>query len=261
MLDALRFEWTRLLTLRSTYWLIGVGLLVTTGVAVLLGVAGRNDPINAEVVWIALNGAAGFGLPFLAVFMAIIGIFACGHEYRHGTIQPTLTSLPQRNRLIVAKLVVVLTTTLVVTLAQMAINLGVVYVVWGEAPGLFEDPLGTSMIGYVLYVLLYVLVGFGLGLLFRGVPSALVVIFLMPLIIENMIFGLSTIPALDWLVPVVKFLPFTDGARMMELAAPNFGPEMPDFDLFSRWAAGGVFAAFAALILTAAWVLFKKRDA
>ncbi|PRY61096.1 hypothetical protein [Glycomyces artemisiae] len=261
MLDALRFEWKRLTTLRSTYWLIGMGLLVSTGVAVLVGVAARNEPVSTDIMWIALNGGAGFGLPFLAVFMAIIGIFACGHEYRHGTIQPTLTSLPQRNRLIIAKLAVVLSTTLVVTLVSMAVNLGVVYTVWGEAPGLFEDPLGTSLIGYVVYMLLYVLVGFGLGLLFRGVPSALVVIFLMPLIIENMIAGLSTIPQLDWLVPVVKFLPFSDGARLLELSAPDFGPGTPDYDLFSRWAAGGVFALFAALILASAWTLFKKRDA
>lgn len=261
MLDALRFEWTRLLTLRSTYWLIGLGLLVTTGIAVLLGIAARNEPLDAEILSIALNGGAGFGLPFLAVFMAIIGIFACGHEYRHGTIQPTLTSLPQRNRLILAKLLVVVTTTIVVTAVSMAINLGVVYIVWGEAPGLFEDPLGTALIGYALYTLIYVLVGFGLGLLFRGVPSALVVIFLMPLIIESLILGLAFIPALDWLVPVVKFLPFTSGARLMELAPPFFGPSAPDFELFSRWASGGVFAAFAAIILATAWILFKKRDA
>jgi ABC-2 type transport system permease protein len=261
MLDALRFEWTRIATLRSTYWLIGMGLLVTTGVAVLLGVAARNEPLDAEILTTAVNGGASFGLPFLAVFMAIIGIFACGHEYRHGTIQPTLTSLPQRSRLILAKLIVVTVTTVVVTALSMAINTAVVYIVWGEAPGLFEDPIGTALAGYAIYTLIYVLVGFGLGLLFRGVPSALVVIFLMPLIIESIIMGLAFIPALDWLVPVVKFLPFTAGSRLMEIVPPDFGPGSPDFDLFSRWTSGGIFALFAAVILTTAWILFKKRDA
>ncbi len=261
MLDALRFEWMRLRTLRSTYWLIGMGLLITTGVALLLGIAARNEPLDPQILTTAVNGGASFGLPFLAVFMAIIGIFACGHEYRHGTIQPTLTSLPQRSTLIVAKLLVVVAATVAVTIVSMAINIGIVFAVWGEAPGLFEDPVGTALVGYAIYTLIYVLVGFGLGLLFRGVPSALVVIFLMPLIIESLIMGLAFIPALDWLVPVIKFLPFTAGSRLMEIVPPEFGPAGPDFDLFSRWVSGGIFALFAALILAAAWYLFKKRDA
>jgi hypothetical protein len=29
---------------------------------------------------------------------------------------------------------------------------------------------------------------------------------------------------------------------------------------FDRWASGGVFAAFAALIIIVAWTQFKKRD-
>jgi ABC-2 type transport system permease protein len=261
MNDALRYEWTRLRTLRSTYWLIGSGMLVTTAIAVLLGIAARNEPLDAELLVVAVNGGASFGLPFLAVFMAIIGIFATGHEYRHGTIQPTLTSLPQRSRLILAKLLVVAAATIVVVAVSMAVNVGIVHVVWGEAPGLFEDPVGTALSGYMVYSLIYVMVGFGLGLLFRGVPSALVVIFLMPLIIEPVVFGLAFIPALDWLVPVVKYLPFMAGSRLLEVAPAEFGPGAPAFDLFERWAAGGVFAVFMALIVGVAWYLFKRRDA
>lgn len=261
MADALRFEWTRLTTLRSTYWLVGVGLLCSAAIAVILGLAGRDDPLSAEILSSAVNGGAAFGIPFLAVFMSIIGIFSTGHEYRHGTIQPTLTAMPQRSRLITAKLAVIGATTVVVTIASMLINLGIVFMFWGEAPGLFDAPLNQALPGYLVYTLIYALVGLGLGLLFRGVPSALVVIFLMPLIIESLIAGLAMLPALDWLVPVVKFLPFTAGASLMALDPVSFGPGAPDFDLFGRWASGGVFAAFTALIVGVAWYLFKKRDA
>ncbi|MCH7233057.1 ABC transporter permease [Glycomyces sp. L485] len=260
MLDALRFEWTRLTTLRSTYWLTGIGLLCAAAIALIFGFAARNEQLNAEFLSIAVNGGASFGIPFLAVFMAIIGIFATGHEYRHGTIQPTLTSLPQRSRLIAAKILVVAGTTLVVTMASMMLNLGIVLVFWGDLPGLFDDPLRSALLGYIVYTLIYMLVGMGLGLLFRGVPSALVVIFLMPLILENLIVGLSMVPALDWLVPVVKFLPFTAGTLLMSVSPPDLGMAV-DYDLFSRWGAGGVFAAFAALIMGFAWYLFKRRDA
>ncbi|GAB3997391.1 ABC transporter permease subunit [Glycomyces albus] len=261
MLDALKYEWTRLRTLRSTYWLIGVGLLCSAAIPVIFGFAASNEPLNDEAIAVGINGGASFGIPFLAVFMAVIGIFATGHEYRHGTIQPTLTALPQRSRLILAKILVVSAATIVVTLLSMALNATVMLAFWGELPGLLDDPLRSSLIGYPAYTLIYTLIGLGLGLLFRGVPSALVVIFLMPLIIENVIVGLSMLPALDWLVPVVKFLPFSAGTMLLSIGGIDFGPGAPDYDLFGRWGSGAVFATFAALIVAAAWTLFKKRDA
>ncbi|WP_205324093.1 hypothetical protein [Glycomyces sp. YM15] len=260
MLDALRYEWTRLTTLRSTYWLIGIGLLCAAAIPVILGFAAGDETLFPEIIAVAINGGASFGIPFLAVFMAVIGIFATGHEYRHGTIQPTLTALPQRSRLILAKILVVSAATVAVTFVSMAVNAGVLMIFFGEIPGLFDDPVRPALVGYVVYALIYTLTGLGLGLLFRGVPSALVVIFLAPLIIENVIVGLTMVPALDWLVPVVKFLPFTAGSLLMTVGSTDMGMGT-DFGFFDRWGSGGVFAAFAALIVSAAWILFKKRDA
>ena len=59
----------------------------------------------------------------------------------------------------------------------------------------------------------------------------------------------------------MRFLPFTAGGLMMATQTPDFGPEAPDYDFFSRWASGGIFATFVALILGLAWVLFQKKDA
>jgi ABC-2 type transport system permease protein len=259
MLDALRYEWTRLTTLRSTYWLVGIGLVAAAAIPVIFGFTATEDDLIPEFIALAINGGASFGIPFLAVFMAVIGIFSTGHEYRHGTIQPTLTALPQRSRLILAKILVVSAATIVVTAVSMALNAGVVLVFFGEVPGLFDDPVRTALLGYMAYTLIYTLAGLGLGLLFRGVPSALVVIFLMPLIIENVVVGLTQVPALDWLIPVVKFLPFTAGSLLMAVGeSMSMGT---DYDFFGRWGSGGVFAAFAGAIIAAAWILFKKRDA
>ncbi|WP_205323852.1 hypothetical protein [Glycomyces sp. YM15] len=261
MLDALRFEWTRLRTLRSTYWMVGSGLVASAAIPLTLGIAAGEEPLNADSVNLGLNGGASFVIPFLAVFMAVIGIFATGHEYRHGTIQPTLTALPQRSRLILAKILTMTALTAAVTLVSIAINATLMLAFWGGAPGLFDDPVRSALLGYVAYNVIYTLVGLGLGLLFRGVPSALVVIFLMPLIIETLFVGLTMVPALDWLAPVVRFLPFTAGSELMLTSAAEFGPAAPDYGFFDRWASGGVFAVFAALIIGVAWTQFNRRDA
>lgn len=258
MTDALRFEWVRIRTLRSTYWLIGLGLLITAGVAFIIAFATRNDDPSPGNVVSVLTGGAEFAT-FIPIFMAIIGVFATGHEYRHGTIQPTLTTIPQRSRLLMAKILMVSFTAIVVVAVSLLINFVIGMIFWSEVPS-FEAPLSEVIPGYFVLVVLYTILGLALAQLFRGVPSALVVLLIVPLLVEGLIGGLSMVPALDWLQPVLKFLPFSAGARL--LATQPYDPQGgPEFDYFDRWASGGVFAVFIAIILAAAWVLFKKRDA
>ncbi|RIQ31176.1 ABC transporter permease [Jiangella rhizosphaerae] len=258
MSSALRFEWVRLRTLRSTYWLLGIGLLVTAGVAFIIAYATRNDPLDADIAAQVLTGGAEFAT-FIPVFMAIIGIFSTGHEYRHGTIQPTLTAIPQRSRLLLAKIIMVSLCSVVVVALSLAINLVIGLIFWGELPS-FGNPLDEVIPGYFVLVILYAICGLALAQLFRGVPSAIVVLLVTPLLVEGLISGLSLVPALDWLQPALKFLPFSAGARLLA-TGPYEANGGPEFDYLDRWASGGVFAAFVAIILAVAWYLFKKRDA
>ncbi|WP_053206479.1 ABC transporter permease [Jiangella muralis] len=259
MSSALRFEWVRLRTLRSTYWLIGIGLLLTTAIAFGVAFATRNDLITAEDAGIIVTGGAELA-PFLAIFLAIIGIFATGHEYRHGTIQPTLTAIPQRTRLLLAKVLMVAITAAVITVVSVAINIGLGSLYWQNAPDLGAEPLSEVIPGYVVFVVLYAILGVALGQLFRGVPSALVILLVVPLIVETLIAALSLWSALDWLQPALKFLPFSAGARLIA-TGPYDANGGPEFDFLGRWESGGVFAAFVAIILAVGWYLFKKRDA
>ncbi|PSL08370.1 hypothetical protein CLV30_101341 [Haloactinopolyspora alba] len=258
MTDALRFEWVRIRTLRSTYWLIALGLVITAGVALIIAIAQRDDAVDAQLATSVLTGGAEFAT-FIPIFMAIIGIFATGHEYRHGTIQPTLTAIPQRSRLLLAKIIVVAVTAVIVVALSVLINLVIGMIFWGEAPTL-ESPFTDAVVGYFVLVVLYAILGLALAQLFRGVPSALVVLLVTPLLVESLISGLSLVPALDWLQPALKFLPFSAGSRL--LATQPYDPQGgPEFDYLDRWASGGVFAVFVAIILVIAWTLFKKRDA
>lgn len=260
MSDALRYEWTRLRTLRSTYWLTGLGLLITAAIAFIIAFVGRNDAVNSQAVAFVLLGGGDFAT-FIPIFMAIIGILAVGHEYRYGLIQPTLTALPQRSTLLTAKIVVVATFTVAVVVVSLLVNLAIGVIFWGDVPDLGSSPLNEVIPGYVVMVLLYAILGIALAQLFRGVPSAIVVLLVTPLVVEQVITGLSFLPALDWLVPVVKFLPFTAGQRLIATQPFETGPEGPDFELFDRWVSGGVFALWTAAVLAVAWYLFQTRDA
>lgn len=259
MTDALRYEWTRIRTLRSTYWLAGLGILVSAAVAVIVVIA--DDDPDVSSIGALMTGGANFAIPFIAIFIGIVGVLATGHEYRYGTIQPTLTAIPQRSPLLVAKIIVVIAAALAVVVLSMGINALIGLVGWAGLTGIGDAPLNAALLGYVTYVLLYAVLGLALGQLFRGVPSALVVLFVVPLVVETLIIGLSNVPALDWMIPVVKFLPFNAGAQLMATQDPDYGPNTEAYEFFDRWASGGVFAAFVAIILAVAWYLFQKRDA
>lgn len=254
--DALRFEWVRIRTVRSTYWLIASALLVNIAVALLVAILERDEPRTEVTVGIVVTGGApGFAVPFIGVFLAIIGILATGHEYRYGTIQPTLTTVPQRSTLLTAKLVVLIATALIVAAASLITTIAAALLVWGDVPGLTDRPLSAVIPGFLLLAPLWTVLGAALAQLCRGVPAALVVILAVPLIAEQAILALSNVPALHWLAPAVKFLPFTAGQQLISLGG------QAELEFFDRWLSGGVFATFIAIILALAWTLFTRRDA
>lgn len=250
MIDALRFEWVRIATLRSTYWLIASALAFNVAVAFAVAFGTRHEQRGGEIVGAVVTGGGPYApVPFAAVFLAVIGILATGHEYRYGTIQPTLTTVPQRSTLLAAKLLVLSAMAVVVTVVSMLADVAAALVVWGSAPGLTVQPL----FGYVVLVLLWTVLGAALAQLFRGVPTALVVILVVPLIVEQLIFSLSFVTVLDWLGPVVRYLPFMAGQQLVHAG------ESAEF--LDRWLSGGVFAVFVAIVLATAWTLFTRKDA
>jgi ABC-type transport system involved in multi-copper enzyme maturation permease subunit len=262
MTDALHYEWTRIRTLRSTYWLIAWALFLNAAVAFSVSLGARNDPLDNEIIGVVLTGGgANLPAPIVPALMAFMGILATGHEYRYGTIQPTLSTVPQRTTLLSAKLVVVGITALVVAVVSMLANLAAGLVFWHEIPDLTEQPLNEAVPAFPVLVLLWAVLGTALGQLFRGVTVPLGVILVGPLVVEQLIFRLSYVSALDWLVPVAKYLPFLAGQQLVQLSGEAAGTDATEFNLFDRWVSGGVFATFVAITLVVAWTLFKRRDA
>jgi len=139
MNDALRYEWTRIRTIRSTWWLTGSALGVALLISVLLGWVGHHDfsrnGASADDVegfgpFLVTQFAASGAIPSLVGFLvAMIGIFAWGHEYRHGMIRASLTALNSRQALWTAKYVVVAVWVAVVSLVAMLMSglIGLVY--------------------------------------------------------------------------------------------------------------------------------------
>lgn len=260
MSDALAFEAVRVRTIRSTYWLVGLALLLGALVAVALALATRDEPVDAALVAVGVTGGSQFSpLPFAAVLVGILGVFATGHEFRHGTVQPSLLALPRRSALVAAKLVVVALVGAGAAVAGLALNWVVTVVSRGAVVSV---PDGEILLGYVVFVVLWGWLGAALALLFRNIPGALVVLLVVPLVVEPLISALSLVRAMDWLRDIVPYLPFSAGTSLVTVVDVGEATEAAGGTAaLGRWAGGLVFAGAVGAVLAASWVLFERRDA
>jgi ABC-2 type transport system permease protein len=252
--SALRYEWVRLRTIRST-WVLSLFSVLLSGLVAFL-VAKSTDHVGLSDYANVLIG----GAPFISLFMALVGVYAYGHEYRHGTIRATLTAVPQRASVFLAKMFVVVSWSVLVA----AVSIGMAWAVGtltlgNKAPdlSLSDSPLPRVLLGALLVVVVWALVGLGYAGLFRNVPASIVVLLVLPLIVEPL---LETLLSTDFMEPVkavARFLPFTVAHAVT--AVDRF--ELPTGAHILPWQGAATFGGFAVLVLALASVLFAKRDA
>jgi ABC-type transport system involved in multi-copper enzyme maturation permease subunit len=261
MSDALRYEWVRLRTLRSTYWLTGIALLVAGLLALpalSLTSSTQHPTLNAEDYGDIITGGNGGAISLMSIFLGLIGVMAIGHEYRYATMRPTLSALPRRSILMAAKVVVVLAWVAVFTLIAQALRFLIVWLILGSK---FTSGHPFSYhrlwLGSIGYPMVYALIGLAFAALFRSMPAAIVILIVMPLIAENLIRALLQIDALHGIRPLGKVMPFAAGNAVM-----HYGNDIPfKGEQVAPWTGAIIYVAFLCIVLGIAWALFEKRDA
>lgn len=266
MIAALRYEWVRIATLRSTWWIVALSVLVPAGLAALLAAnvdiadfSGYEDVVTAVV----LTQAAVLGFPLLVAYLtSLLGVFAFGHEYRHGMVRATLTAVPRRGPVLVAKVVVTALLVAVVSLVSTLVALLLGIALGGELIDAGATVTWQVIGGVVGYCTMFALVGLALAAIFRNQIAALVTVLLAPTVLEQVITAVLTIPdALDPVEFLVRYLPFDAGSQLYKPGdvlnvADLFGPSPLD-----PVPGGLVMVAFTAILLAVAYVLFTERDA
>ena len=269
MRAAFAYEWVRIRTIRSTWWLTGLALVLGVGISVLFswaihhdfsrnGVSG--DDLDGLGAAVATQLAASGHIPSVVSFiLAILGIFAWGHEYRHGMIRASLTALNSRSSLWIAKYVVVGVWVAVVSLTTMLLS-GVVGVIYLHDYITVFDSQTWNIIGReVLYGVLLTWLAMAFTSLTRSQAFALTSIFLWPLLIESLVsVFFLLVPGLRDHTDVLRFMPFRAAARMVDVltdSSSTFGDPLS--------ALGGtiIFGGLAAVLMAASFTLFGKRDA
>lgn len=287
MTAALRYEWRRITTLRSTWWLTGVAVATGSGftflVAMFLRLSSdsdiKGDLTGDESRWYLDAAMTQFSnidpmFYLLAYVVAIMGILSWGHEYRHGMIRATLTAVPQRWTIWTAKYVVVAAWVTAVVIASCLLSL-IFALLWFGGLDLEYDVAYLALVVFkrVVYTVLLTWLVMSVTVLIRHQTFALVLLYLWPLGIETMVrlvlVPFAAITGEDDLLDASRFLPFNAGGRIMQNWSGDFENGhivlQDNLDLFgtplSAWGGFAVFGGLTFALMAVSLAMFQNRDA
>jgi ABC-type transport system involved in multi-copper enzyme maturation permease subunit len=177
-MNLLHSEWLKLFTTRTTWVMLGIGLLCE---ALFAGLFSALVSLEVSSPWEAaekleeLEGVAtGTGL--LMVLVLILGVLVITSEFRHGTSSSTFLATPKRWPDLLAKLGVALAVGLVAGLAFVAVNAGLsVPLLEGRDAVLPPtDRLVEIYVGVVASFGLLAAFGMGVGAIVRNQVGAMI---------------------------------------------------------------------------------------
>ena len=252
MISLLRAEWIKLrsLVMNLVLGIIAVvfPLLVTL---ITAGVNGDRALFGAGPLVELISGSS-----FVTVLLVgVIAAAAITSEFGFGTIRPAFAATPRRTRVLVAKGIMVVVAAMVIQALVVVVGLvaGISLATsQGATIDLGSEPTAVpALVGVIVLAGLAALVGYGLGMLLRSTPVAVVVFILWPLLAEGLIGALLSVITGSDTVP--NWLPFRSGFRIALLNIDEHGP--------TRLVSGLYFGAVgAALAIFGAWIV-NRRDA
>lgn len=254
----LNAEWIKIRTVRSTFWTLVSLAVVSIGLTVLI-CALSAESLADDLAKTPPDPDAhpdeliSVGVVFGQVAALVLGVMVMSSEYATGMIRSTLTAMPRRTSVLVAK-----ATVLVALL--FVIGTIVAFIGYFAGNSFFENkdigvPLDApgvtrALIGNGLYVAVLGLFGFALALLMRHTAGAITVGLAMIFVVGSLV---SLLPGSwgDW---VSKLMPGNAGGAIT--AARQY-----DDSLLSPWVGFGVFCAEVGVLLLLGWWRFSRKDA
>jgi ABC-2 type transport system permease protein len=282
-------EFTKLRSVRSTYWTLAALIIVSVGIAAIagFGIASNihNNPQNKPGTDATQASLIAF-FELGQLIIAVIGAMCITSEYSTGMIRTSMTAMPRRGTIYLAKLIVLTTVALVVSMVTSFISFFVgqaamsgsgvsaslFHSITIPANALVKPPAGgngppivtfqgtatispgtvlAAVIGTAVFVTVVALIAFGLGAIIRhtagAITSAIGLMFVLPVIIQ-------LLPS-NWRWDIVRFFPDAAG-RVLSVTV---GPSNPH--LWSAWPQFLVTVIWAVVIVGTGGYLFRKRDA
>ncbi|HEY1484496.1 MAG TPA: ABC transporter permease [Micromonosporaceae bacterium] len=249
MISAVHAEWTKLRTLAGPAWLLFATAVLTAGLS-WLAVAAMTCPTTgctADGTKLSLTG-----VQLGQAVIAVLAVLVVGAEYSTGMIRTTMTALPRRGIVLLAK------ATVLTAGALVAAALGVLGSVLAgrlilPAKGFIAPPLSVMLradVGSILYLTLIALLSLGVATMVRDSAAAigvvLGVLYLAPILLD-------VVSDPTWDRHIEQVAPSIAGLYVQHTIGLHDLPIGP-------WAGLCVLAAWAVGALLAGGVLLELRD-
>jgi len=254
---AIRSEFTKLRSVRSTYWTllalvvlsIGLGAAISAGAAADLN-AHPGDKSGFDATAVSLFVFFEFG----QLIIAVLGALAITSEYSTGMIRTSLTAMPRRGVVYAAKAIVFTGVTLVTTMVTAFVAFFVGQAIMsgtGVSAAISQPNVLRAIIGSALFVTVVALFSFGIGAILRHtagtITTVIGILFVVPIIVQ-------LLPdTLRW--DIMRFFP----DAVTRVIASTTGDTNPH--LWSVWPQFLVTVAYTVAVLAVGGFLFRKRDA
>ncbi|GAA0799806.1 hypothetical protein [Spirilliplanes yamanashiensis] len=234
-------EWTRLWTVKATWWFLAAAAVVMLGIGTIAGLeaAGDADPPQGDPAWAVSRISA---MPAQFALLALV-LLAVTSDYATGGIVPALQWTPRRTVLFVARALVTVGTA---TVAGVLLAAGSAVAAFTAARPLLRLPVdeGLDVLGTVAVVLAAgAALAVGLGFLLRNAAGGLVTVFLLMLLLPLLLpqFGY------EWMTELALVLPGTGAAHLLLGEVPGMTTTSSSVVL-AAWAVGAVALGWARLV-------------
>ena len=238
-------EWTKLRSLRSTWVTLALAASLGVGLAAVIALSagagdGPGNEFGADTVAFVLAGTGLAGL-----VLGVLGALQMSGEYATGTISVSLTAVPRRWPVLVAKAVVLVA---LVAPLSVAMSGGAVLV----ADAVVDGGVAFSceaVLGNAAYLTAVALLGLGLATVVRGTAMSITVLVSLVFVLPPLL------PLLPWawVQTAADYFPAAAGQSLV--------PTLPGVAAVGDVAALWTLAAWTLVPLTAGAILLTRRDA
>jgi len=249
-----RSEWTKLRSLRSTWYTLLITAMATIGFGMIASAATASnwtsmsagdkatfDPLSTSLL----------GVDFGVLAIGVLGVLLITGEYSTGMVRSTFAAVPTRLPVLWAKVGVFALVGFAVALPStlIAFFAGQAFLSSQHIQIAFSHSgVPVAVVGSAVYLMLVGLFGIGLGTILRntaaGIATFAAIMFVIPPLVG--ILPASLANAID------PYLPNNAGAAVMVITAQAH--------TLSPWAGLAVFAGYCAAALAAGAVVLMRRD-
>ncbi|MDI3404494.1 ABC transporter permease [Streptomyces cavernicola] len=250
----LKSEWTKIRSVASTVWTLGLAVVVTIGLGLLISILAKNDfaDMNARdrlTFDPTAISFAGMGLGQLA--MIVFGVLVVSNEYSTGMIRTSLAAVPQRAAFLFSKIAVATGLALVVAMATSFITFFVGQAAMGDQRAALGDPgVLRAVIGGGLYMTLIAVFSMGVAAMLRSPMLSLGILMPFFFLVSSILGNVSATKKIG------QFLPDQAGQKIMQVVSP-----LDDDTPYGPWGGLAIMVGWVAVAVLGGYVLLKRRDA